>query len=73
MTISIKCPICLANNSFTDDNRTCRRCKNDLSLLYAIKYHSYIKRLDVVKFLIHKDIDIGKIALENSIKLSKGI
>ena len=73
MTISIKCPICAAGNSLTERNLNCRRCQNDLSHLFAVKYHSYIKRLDVIKFLIQNDFENSKKALQKSVKLSKEI
>ena len=45
MIISIICPVCKASNELNARNTACRRCREDLSLLYSIKGYSYKYRL----------------------------
>lgn len=51
MIIKVVCPVCKANNELTVSARACRRCREDLSLLYAVKGYSYKYRLYAVEFL----------------------
>ena len=51
MTIKIKCPVCKARNTFEQRKQECRRCNTDLALLYSIKRHSYIQRLQLLQIL----------------------
>ena len=51
MTIKIKCPVCNAGNLLTVENLSCRRCKENLSLLYKIKGYSYKYRLYLLQML----------------------
>ena len=59
MTIKIKCPVCNARNTLTIDKQACRRCKEDLSLLYAAKGYSYKYRLQLLRALGEKK-EIGE-------------
>ena len=54
MTMKIKCPVCNARNTLTIDNKECRRCKEDLSLLYTVKAYSYKYRLYLLRVLHDK-------------------
>jgi len=54
MTIKIKCPVCKAGNTLTVDKKSCRRCEEDLSLLYQIKGYSYKYRLYLLQILNNK-------------------
>lgn len=54
MTIKIKCPVCNARNTLTTDKKICRRCEEDLSLLYQIKAYSYKYRLYLLQVLHDK-------------------
>lgn len=51
MTIKIKCPVCNASNSLNPQNLACRRCKEDLSLLYKVKGYAYKHRLYLLQTL----------------------
>jgi len=56
MKIKIKCPICNANNSLSSEGaKNCRRCSEDLGLLYTIKAYSMKYRLYFVKQLLEKN------------------
>jgi len=55
MTIKIKCPVCNARNTLTIEKKACRRCEEDLSLLYKIKGYSYKNRLYLLQILQHKN------------------
>ncbi len=55
MIVKIKCPICNARNSLSQEQaQNCRRCSEDLSLLYKIKAYSMKYRLYFVKQLLQK-------------------
>ncbi len=71
MTITIKCPVCRATNTFDGTNIICRRCKNDLTLLYQFKYHSYYNRLQTVMFLLHKNTKAAEDSLKKAAELAK--
>lgn len=55
MTIKIKCPVCNAKNTLTTDKKNCRRCEEDLSLLYKVKGYSYKYRLYLLQVLHQKN------------------
>lgn len=55
MTIKIKCPVCNARNTMMGDKKSCRRCEEDLSLLYKIKGYSYKYRLYLLQVLQQKN------------------
>jgi hypothetical protein len=55
MTIKIKCPVCNARNKLTTDKKSCRRCEEDLSMLYNITGYSYKYRLYLLQVLHHKN------------------
>jgi hypothetical protein len=38
MQFEYKCPICKAKNILTANQKICRRCKEDLSIVYEIKF-----------------------------------
>jgi transposase-like protein len=54
MTIKINCPVCRANNELKPSDLQCRRCREDLSLLYAIKGYSFKYRYYAVQMLVNK-------------------
>lgn len=55
MTIKIKCPVCNARNTLTPEKKHCRRCEEDLSLLYNIKGYSYKYRIYLLQVLHQKN------------------
>ena len=71
MTISLKCPVCNAVNSVSDDNQTCRRCKSDLSVPFGIKYHSYYNRLIAVNHLLNNNTEEATLSVIKAIKQAK--
>lgn len=50
MIIKIICPICKASNALTSESLACRRCREDLSLLYKVKGYSYKYRLKAIQY-----------------------
>jgi transposase-like protein len=53
MKINLECPVCRAKNELSlISNLSCRRCKEDLSLLYRTKAYSYKYRLFFVQLLV---------------------
>ena len=54
MIIKVVCPVCKANNELTAYAMLCRRCREDLSLLYAVKGYSYKYRLFAVQLWMEK-------------------
>jgi transposase-like protein len=54
MTIKINCPVCKANNEVKPTDLQCRRCREDLSLLYSIKGYSFKYRNYAAQMLINK-------------------
>lgn len=54
MTIKIICPVCKATNSTTPQATLCRRCREDLTLLYKVKGYSYKYRLYCMQLLAAK-------------------
>ncbi len=55
MKIKIKCPSCNASNVLSLENQQCRRCKEDLSLLFQIKGHSLKYRIYLLQILNSKE------------------
>ncbi len=55
MTINIKCPVCRANNALTPHRLQCRRCGEDLLLLYRVKGYSFKYRLILAQLLARRD------------------
>ncbi len=51
MNIKIKCPVCNVNNILTPASLQCRRCQEDLSLLYITKGYSLKYRLQLATTL----------------------
>ena len=51
MTIKIKCPVCNAKNKLTAEKKQCRRCEEDLSLLYSVSAYSFKYRLYLLQIL----------------------
>lgn len=51
MKIKIECPVCRAKNELNLANVFCRRCKEDLSLLYRAKAYSFKYRLYFIQQL----------------------
>jgi transposase-like protein len=54
MTIKINCPVCKANNEVKPTDLQCRRCREDLSLLYSIKGYSLKYRYYALQMLVNK-------------------
>ena len=54
MTIKIKCPVCNARNFLTKEKKNCRRCEEDLGLLYEVKGYSFKYRLYLLQILNDK-------------------
>ncbi|MEM6965644.1 MAG: hypothetical protein AAF573_12825 [Bacteroidota bacterium] len=55
MKISINCPVCRAGNELHLHHQTCRRCKEDLSLLYQTKAYSLKYRMYFIQLLQSPD------------------
>lgn len=62
MTIKIKCPVCNAANTLTPHQLNCRRCKEDLSMLYQVKGYAYKYRLYLLQMLHEKSEQRQQIA-----------
>ncbi len=73
MIIKIKCPICTASNKLMETNLQCRRCKNDLSRIYVIKYHSYYNRIKTIMSIVKKDYNEAEKNLTKAVKFSTEI
>jgi hypothetical protein len=56
MTIKIQCPVCQARNELSPDTTDCRRCSEDLSLLYAVKGHSFKYRVWLAQALLQGNL-----------------
>ncbi len=56
MNIKIKCPVCQANNLLAPKSLQCRRCTEDLSLLYIAKGYSFKYRLQLAQVLPRADL-----------------
>lgn len=54
MKIKAICPACKARNTLTSESLSCRRCKEDLTLLYETKANSYQNRLQLVQIILTK-------------------
>ena len=55
MKIKATCPVCRANNELTPDMTFCRRCREDLSLLYDVKGYSYKYRIYTAQLLARNE------------------
>ena len=64
MKIAVKCPVCRANNILTSEQTNCRRCKEDLLLLYKIKGYSYKNRIYLLRALLTKEDNCKSFAEE---------
>lgn len=73
MIIPIECPVCGATNKISDIEQECRRCQNDLSLLYRIKYHSYYNRVQTAMFILQKNNKVADMFLSKAKKLVKEV
>ena len=60
MKIKIKCPVCNARNELLTAKQPCRRCGEDLSLLYQSKGYSYKHRVNLGQMLQHPDERVKK-------------
>ncbi len=56
MKIKIKCPVCRAQNEMNPQKLNCRRCQEDLSLLYTTKAYSFKYRLYLLRILKEDNI-----------------
>lgn len=72
MKINIKCPCCNAVNTLDITSLSCRRCAEDLSLLYKIKAYSYKSRLYFIESLIQKPDLAENNWMKSALELSKG-
>ncbi|GEM_PF-4011276 len=70
MTIKIKCPVCNARNTLTTEKKSCRRCEEDLSLLYQVKGYSYKYRLYLLQVL-HDKNNVQRQQLANQARFLK--
>lgn len=66
MKIKIKCPVCQAGNELTPYQLNCRRCKEDLTLLYKVKAYSYKYRLYLLRLLHQRDQNSKQIQLAHA-------
>ena len=58
MQFTYKCPICKANNTLTQNNLTCRRCKSDLTSIYNVKKKKFFNILKaIINIKIRRDIN----------------
>lgn len=73
MIIKIVCPVCKANNELTAIVKTCRRCREDLSLLYAVKGYSYKYRLYAVEFLTQQRLNQAAALAQIALSLDKSV
>lgn len=64
MKVEIKCPVCKARNTLTKEKSACRRCKEDLTLLYAVKMHSYQYRLQLLRIILSRSEYAESFAVE---------
>jgi len=73
MEIIIKCPVCNASNNLNENEKICRRCKNDLSLLFLVKLFSYKYRIIFAQLLLSDNIEEAKENLQKATDLCKEI
>lgn len=73
MIIKIVCPVCKANNELNARLTACRRCREDLSLLYSIKGYSYKYRLYAVQLLAQKHLNQSAALAQVAVYLDKSI
>jgi hypothetical protein len=71
MIIKIICPICKANNDLSAFNTTCRRCREDLCLMYQIKGYSYKYRLIGMQLIANQRLQEGAHLLQIARSLDK--
>jgi transposase-like protein len=57
MTIKIVCPVCKAANVTTPESTFCRRCREDLTLLYKVRGYSYKYRLYCIQLLANQNME----------------
>ena len=73
MIIKVVCPVCKANNELSASLTACRRCREDLSLLYSIKGYSYKYRLYAVQFLAQQRLNQSATLAQVALYLDKSI
>ena len=73
MIIKVVCPVCKANNELSASLTACRRCREDLSLLYSIKGYSYKYRLYAVQLLAQQHLNQSAALAQVAIYLDKSI
>jgi transposase-like protein len=59
MIIKIVCPVCKAMNVIVPESTSCRRCREDLTLLYKVKGYSYKYRLYCIQSLANEKFEQG--------------
>lgn len=73
MIIKVVCPVCKANNELSASLTACRRCREDLCLLYSIKGYSYKYRLLAVQLLASQQLNQGRYLAQFALNLDKPI
>jgi transposase-like protein len=73
MIVKIICPSCRAGNELSASLTTCRRCREDLSLLYAVKAYSYKARLHALKELAENEIAAARYWARTAQRLDKSV
>ncbi len=73
MIIKVVCPVCRANNELSASLTACRRCREDLSLLYSIKGYSYKYRLYAVQLLAQQHLNQSGALAQVAFYLDKSI
>lgn len=71
MTITLKCPCCNAINKLTEEQTICRRCSENLKLLYTVKFYSVKYRIAAIESIIKKDLTQASFYLNNAFQLEK--
>jgi len=71
MTIKIKCPVCNARNEVKPSAQNCRRCQENLTLLYRVKGYSMKNRIQLMQVWNHPDPKIRLPLMQNMTWLVK--
>jgi transposase-like protein len=73
MIVKIVCPICRAGNELSAQVTNCRRCREDLSLLYSVKAYSYKARLQAMQELSDKEMSAARHWARTAQRLDKSL
>ena len=71
MTIKIICPVCKAGNMLTPQSTACRRCREDLTLLYEVKGYSYKYRIYCMQLLMKQNTKAAAQLAQEAYRLDK--